>query len=182
LRFRPPIRFFRLGENPQLAHMSCLIYTRKNLLGALLLGAATLGYAQTPRPADATTREYAATITAEELSKHLRIIAADSMQGRDTGSEGQKMAADYIASQFFDANVKPVIKFPDGVEGYYQEFELVGERRRLPRSKRVRSAAKVRGTSSRRGITTPCRHHAGSRVSPATASRVNATRTTPAWT
>jgi len=81
--------------------------------------------AQPPKYSDATAREYAATITAEELSEHLRIIAADSMQGRDTGSEGQKMAADYIAAQFFDANVKPVIKFPDGAEGYYQEFELV---------------------------------------------------------
>ncbi len=105
--------------------MSCLIYTKKNILGALLFGTAALGYAQSPQSADATAREYAATITASELSKHLHIIAADSMQGRDTGSEGQKMAADYIASQFFDANVKPVIKFPDGVEGYYQEFELV---------------------------------------------------------
>ena len=90
LRCRRLLRFFRLGENPQLAYMSCLINTKKNVLGALLLGAATLGYAQTPRSADATAREYAATITAGELSKHLHIIAADSMQGRDTGSEGQK--------------------------------------------------------------------------------------------
>jgi Zn-dependent M28 family amino/carboxypeptidase len=129
LLYRRPLRFFRLGENPQLAYMSCLIYMKKNLLSALLLGTAALGYAQPSRPTEATAREYAATITAEELSKHLRIIAADSMQGRDTGSEGQKMAADYIASQFFDASVKPVIKFPDGAEGYYQEFELV---RRMP--------------------------------------------------
>ncbi len=113
--------------------MSCFIYTytKKNLLAALLLGTATQGFAQPSpsRPAEATAQEYAATITAEELSRHLHIIASDSMQGRDTGSEGQKMAADYIASQFFDASVKPVIKFPDGAEGYYQEFELV---RRTP--------------------------------------------------
>jgi Zn-dependent M28 family amino/carboxypeptidase len=129
LRYWLPLRFFRLGENPQLAYMSCLIYPKKNLFAALLLGTAALGYAQPNRPTEATAREYAATITAEELSKHLHIIAADSMQGRDTGSQGQKMAADYIAAQFFDANVKPVVKFPDGVEGYYQEFELV---RRTP--------------------------------------------------
>jgi hypothetical protein len=129
LPYRPPLRFFRLGENPQLAYMSRLIYPKKTLFAALLLGTAALGYAQPNRPTEATAREYAATITAEELSKHLHIIAADSMQGRDTGSQGQKMAADYIAAQFFDANVKPVVKFPDGVEGYYQEFELV---RRTP--------------------------------------------------
>ncbi len=109
--------------------MSCLIHTQKTFIGAMLLGAATLGYAQPSRPTDATAREYAATITAEELSRHLHIIAADSMQGRDTGSPGQKMAADYIAAQFFDSNLKPVIKYPDGVEGYYQEFELV---KRMP--------------------------------------------------
>ncbi len=74
---------------------------------------------------EAKAREYALTITADDLSKHLHIIASDSMQGRDTGSEGQKMAADYIASQFFDSNLKPVIRSADGLEGYYQPVELV---------------------------------------------------------
>lgn len=34
--------------------------------------------------------QYLNTITANELQKHLYIVAADSMQGRDTGSESQK--------------------------------------------------------------------------------------------
>ncbi|MDT8347093.1 MAG: M28 family metallopeptidase [Flavobacteriaceae bacterium] len=40
--------------------------------------------------------KYAATITSEELKEHLYIFASDSMQGRFTGSEGQKKAAEYI--------------------------------------------------------------------------------------
>ncbi len=80
---------------------------------------------QGQQTSEAKAREYASTITADDLSKHLHIIASDSMQGRDTGSEGQKMAADYIASQFFDSNLKPVIRSPDGLEGYYQPVELV---------------------------------------------------------
>ena len=33
---------------------------------------------------------YINTITASELKAHLSIVASDSMEGRDTGSEGQK--------------------------------------------------------------------------------------------
>lgn len=40
--------------------------------------------------------KYAATITAKELKEHLYIFASDSMEGRFTGSEGQKKAANYI--------------------------------------------------------------------------------------
>lgn len=70
-------------------------------------------------------REYAQTITASDLSRHLHIIAADSMQGRDTGSPGQKMAADYISGQFFASGLKTLVKgSEDSVTGYYQPFEL----------------------------------------------------------
>ena len=35
-------------------------------------------------------QEYANTITAGELKKHLDIVASDEMEGRETGSDGQK--------------------------------------------------------------------------------------------
>ena len=44
--------------------------------------------------------KYLNSITAPELSKHLYIVAADSMQGRDTGSEGQKKAGTYLISEY----------------------------------------------------------------------------------
>src|SRR5690606_38494401 len=44
---------------------------------------------------DANVR-FASTITAENLKKHLFVYAGDEMEGRMTGSEGQKKAANYI--------------------------------------------------------------------------------------
>ncbi|MFT5383384.1 MAG: hypothetical protein ACI81W_000782 [Saprospiraceae bacterium] len=39
-------------------------------------------------------------ITAESLKKHLAIIASDEFEGRETGTEGNEKAANYIADQF----------------------------------------------------------------------------------
>ncbi len=44
--------------------------------------------------------KYANTITAEELSTHLRILASDEFEGRETGQRGNELAAEYIAMQF----------------------------------------------------------------------------------
>ena len=49
---------------------------------------------------DDQARELAATITADDLRKHLTIIAADNMEGRETGEPGQKKAAQYLKAQF----------------------------------------------------------------------------------
>jgi hypothetical protein len=68
--------------------------------------------------------EYANTITASELERHLKILASDSLQGRETGEPGQKMAADYIAEQFFNNHLKSVVK-SEGEDSYFQSFDLV---------------------------------------------------------
>ncbi len=44
--------------------------------------------------------KFASSITADELAEHLRILASDEFEGRETGEEGNEMAADYIAMQF----------------------------------------------------------------------------------
>ena len=44
--------------------------------------------------------KYAASITAADLRKYLTVIASDEMEGRETGTEGQRKAAAYIESQF----------------------------------------------------------------------------------
>ena len=49
---------------------------------------------------DANSQEYANTITQKDLSKHLHIIASDEMEGRRTGTKGQKKAAEYISNHF----------------------------------------------------------------------------------
>ncbi len=63
-----------------------------------------------------TEQKYLNTITAKELKEHLSVIAADSMEGRDTGSEGQKKAGRYLVSQYQKNN----ISFPKGADSYYQ--------------------------------------------------------------
>jgi Zn-dependent M28 family amino/carboxypeptidase len=58
------------------------------------------------------------TITAGELKTHLTIVASDEMQGRDTGSKGQKKAGEYLISQY----KKNQIPFPKGAKDYYQRI------------------------------------------------------------
>jgi len=78
---------------------------------------------------DSAALRYAAGITMEELREHLTVLASDAFLGRDTGKEGQKMAAAYLKDQFVRAGIPPV-RSPDPTqitEGYYQPYELVEE-------------------------------------------------------
>lgn len=68
------------------------------------------------------SQKYAATITAADLSKHLHIIASDEYEGRDTGSKGQKMAAEYISNEFKQYGLQGPVA--NSAQPYYQPFEL----------------------------------------------------------
>lgn len=46
---------------------------------------------------------------------HVEYLASDALQGRDTGSEGHKQAARYVAQEFERAGLRPA-----GVSGYFQ--------------------------------------------------------------
>lgn len=77
---------------------------------------------------DPNAVKFSETITAEDLKKHLTVLASDEYEGRETGKKGQKMAADYIAAQFESDN------FPKVVAGsYFQKYPLIekiwGERK-----------------------------------------------------
>lgn len=79
---------------------------------------------------DSIALRYAGTITPHELREHLTIIASDAYMGRDTGKEGQKMAAAYLKDQFIKAGIPPV-PAPDPamiVDGYFQPFDVVETR------------------------------------------------------
>ena len=52
--------------------------------------------------------KWAETITPDDLSRHLYILAADSMEGRETTKLGQRKAADYIAGHFETMGLEPV--------------------------------------------------------------------------
>src|SRR6516162_10232649 len=49
---------------------------------------------------DQLATQYAQLITAADLKENLTIVASDALEGRYTGSRGQKMAAAFIASHF----------------------------------------------------------------------------------
>ena len=57
------------------------------LFAALLLGAA-------PPKADPYAQE------AERIRAHVEFLASDTLEGRDTGSRGHQIAANYVASEF----------------------------------------------------------------------------------
>jgi hypothetical protein len=50
---------------------------------------------------------FAASISAEDLKKHLLVVASKEMEGRDTPSPGLEKAADYIENQFRLLGLKP---------------------------------------------------------------------------
>src|SRR5438309_624602 len=64
--------------------------------------------------------KYAATITKEGLKNQLSVIASDDMQGRETGTEGQRKAAAYIAGQFEQFGLKPA----PGTDHYLQYYAV----------------------------------------------------------
>lgn len=64
--------------------------------------------------------EFRHEITPGLLQSHLEVIAHDSLMGRDTGSEGLRIAADYLAEQYNRFQFTP-----PGDEGtYFQHFDL----------------------------------------------------------
>jgi len=90
---------------------------KKNLL--LLLIATTISCtSQKTNVLDQNPTEYTNTITAADLKTHLYIIASDEMEGRETGSAGQKKAGDYLVKQY-KANT---VSFPKGATDYYQRI------------------------------------------------------------
>ncbi len=49
---------------------------------------------------DDVQAEFAKTISADDMKKHLTILASDEYEGRETGAKGNRMAADYLAEEF----------------------------------------------------------------------------------
>lgn len=70
-----------------------------------------------------SSKKFAKTISKGDLEKHLTFLASDSLEGRETGERGQKIAADYIANHFQSLGLEAVMM--KGTEkSYFQPFEL----------------------------------------------------------
>ncbi len=71
----------------------------------------------------AQSKRYARRITPDLLRKHLYVLAADSLEGRETGTDGEQKAARYIRSQFQEIGLAPIVDVK-GRKEYYQSFPL----------------------------------------------------------
>lgn len=67
-------------------------------------------------PKTVEVSKYSKNISATDLKTHLTIVASDEMEGRETGSAGQKKAGNYLIEQYKKAG----IPFPKGATSYYQ--------------------------------------------------------------
>ncbi|MBQ0152149.1 MAG: M28 family peptidase [Chryseobacterium sp.] len=57
------------------------------------------------------------TIKLEDLKKNLYVVASDEMEGRDTGSKGQKKAGEYMINYYKNLGVS----YPKALGSYYQK-------------------------------------------------------------
>ncbi len=89
----------------------------KKILILFLLTISLSCTSQKSTVADVNPTEYMNSITAEDLKTHLYIVASDEMQGRETGSAGQKKAGEYLISQYKTNTVS----FPKGATDFYQK-------------------------------------------------------------
>ncbi|MBK7432800.1 MAG: M28 family peptidase [Chitinophagaceae bacterium] len=64
--------------------------------------------------------KYASVITGAELKRHLTVIAGEEMEGRETGTEGQRKAAEYIQAQFKTIGLTTA----QSLKGYQQYYPL----------------------------------------------------------
>ncbi|HSC53943.1 MAG TPA: M28 family peptidase [Phnomibacter sp.] len=76
----------------------------KHVLAISAVFAATATIAQ---PSIKQAGKFAATITAEDLKKHLTIVASAEMEGRETGTPGEYKAAAYIIEQMKQIGLQP---------------------------------------------------------------------------
>jgi aminopeptidase YwaD len=58
-------------------------------------------------------------LTLDNLKTHIAFLADDKLEGRRAGSSGEKLAMEYIGTQF-----KTIGLSPKGSDGYYQPFEI----------------------------------------------------------
>jgi hypothetical protein len=89
---------------------------RKFLLLLSLSGAVIARAQKIPDP-----RPFAKVITAEELKRHLYIVAGADFEGRETAMEGQRKAAAYIENDFKSLGLLP--GNGDGYQLYYPVFQ-----------------------------------------------------------
>ena len=77
-------------------------------------------------------QRYAATITPDDLAAHLYYFASDELEGRETGTRGQKVAAGYLSTVYRRLGLAPKGNAPGtdprAPQRYQQPFTVYGQR------------------------------------------------------
>lgn len=58
-------------------------------------------------------------VTVANLQSHIGYLASDKLEGRRAGTDGERLAGEYISQKFKDAGLQP-----KGDDGFYQSFEI----------------------------------------------------------
>jgi hypothetical protein len=90
----------------------------KKIIFSLLLVTSISCTSQKNGVSEVSPVKYIKSITATDLKTHLTIVASDEMEGRETGSAGQKKAGNYLIDQYKSNK----IPFPKGATEYYQRI------------------------------------------------------------
>lgn len=67
-----------------------------------------------------TSNAPAETITAEAMRAHIEFLASDALEGRETGTRGYEIAAEYVATRFRAAGIQPVSD-----KGWFQQVPFI---------------------------------------------------------
>ena len=93
------------------------------------------------RAKDGTQAHNASTPTKISIQQRVEFLASDELEGRMTGSEGAKRAAEHIKTQFGKLNLKPI-----GDEAsYFQAFEFTAGRRIIAEENRFHLTRQMHG-------------------------------------
>lgn len=106
-----------------LLHEILIYKTETSSMKKLLTLSVLLLFVINEMKAQDIAQKYAATITQEDLRKHLSIIASDDMEGRETTKPGQYKAARYLASEFEKLGLKKIVALGD-YKSYFQWFDV----------------------------------------------------------
>lgn len=74
-------------------------------------------------PSSGQASKFAKTITEADLKERLLVLSHDSLEGRETGERGQRIAAEYIANAFKALGLEPPVSTLEGPK-YLQKYPL----------------------------------------------------------
>ncbi|MBK6703879.1 MAG: M28 family peptidase [Caulobacteraceae bacterium] len=93
--------------------------------GVIALAACATSDQQSAAPATDIPAFQHAPLSSAALIEHVRVLASDQFEGRAPGTEGERLAIDYIERAYAAAGLEPGVTLPNGQRSWVQETPLV---------------------------------------------------------